>query len=38
MSSSAFTWHVLLSKVFLQSAGNRHVYESKSEDLTLIKL
>ncbi|GFV09788.1 hypothetical protein TNCV_2598431 [Trichonephila clavipes] len=28
MSSSTFTWHVSLTKVFLQSAGNRHVYES----------
>ncbi|GFV88033.1 uncharacterized protein TNCV_3241831 [Trichonephila clavipes] len=30
MSSSTFTWHVLLTKVFLQSAGNRHVYESSN--------
>ncbi|GFU75821.1 hypothetical protein TNCV_1652811 [Trichonephila clavipes] len=29
MSSSTFTWHVSLTKVFLQLAGNRHVYESK---------
>ncbi|GFV38226.1 hypothetical protein TNCV_4792121 [Trichonephila clavipes] len=26
MSSSTFTWYVRLTKVFLQSAGNRHVY------------
>ncbi|GFX84829.1 probable RNA-directed DNA polymerase from transposon X-element [Trichonephila clavipes] len=30
MSSSTLTWHVSLTKVFLQSAGNRHVYESSN--------
>ncbi|GFW71215.1 hypothetical protein TNCV_536331 [Trichonephila clavipes] len=28
MSSSTFTWHVSLTKVFLQPAGIRHAYES----------
>ncbi|GFX74999.1 hypothetical protein TNCV_1845711 [Trichonephila clavipes] len=32
MSSSTFTWHVKLTKVFLQSVGNRHVYESSVDD------
>ncbi|GFW77892.1 uncharacterized protein TNCV_3911021 [Trichonephila clavipes] len=30
MSSSTFTWHVSLTKVFLQSAGNRQVYKSSN--------
>ncbi|GFX40416.1 hypothetical protein TNCV_4320491 [Trichonephila clavipes] len=37
MSSSTFTWQVSLTKVFLQSAGNRHVYESSTTTAVLHK-